>query len=406
MYAIRYNIGEIGNTFVGQFIGNFAAGIMEDIRIIKVRNRKQMDDFLNIVEVIYKDNRCYVPELYSDVKDVFNPRRNSAFSFCEVERFVAYAGGKCVGRVAGIINQRANKRWNVSCVRFGYLEFIDNFLVAEALMEAVEQWGRDNGMNMIQGPMRITDFDKEGMLVDGFEYKGSAIDIYNHPYYPTFMEAMNYRKAVDWLQMHVEVPQQLPEKYKRAARYVRERTGLQVRKMTLGEMKGEYGLRVFHLLNECYGHLFGFTPFTEEQMHEFIRKFIVLADPEMIPVVENPKGDIIGVAVTMHSLTEALQRTNGRLFPLGWWHLLKALKWKRSNHVDMLLIAVRPDYQGQGVNALFFDDLISIYQKRGIKRAETGPTLEENIMSLSQWKPFNPQIIKRRRCYTKELSSY
>ena len=376
---------------------------MESISIIRVRNKKQMDDFIHVVEIIYKGNSCYVPELYSDVRATFNPRRNSGLAFCDTALFVAYAKGRCVGRVAGIINHRANKRWNVSCVRFGYLEFIDNFLVAEALMEAVEQWGRDNGMNMIQGPMGITDFDKEGMLVDGFEYKGSAIDIYNHPYYPTFMEAMNYRKAVDWLQMQVSVPQNIPEKYTRAARYVREGTGLHVKKMTREEMKGEYGLRVFHLLNECYGHLFGFTPFTEEQMREFIKKFIFLADPEMIPVVEDTKGNIIGVAVTMHSLTDALQRTHGRLFPLGWWHLLKALKWKRSNHVDMLLIAVRPDYQGQGVNALFFEDLFTVYQKLGIEWAETGPTLEENIMALSQWKLFNPQTVKRKRCYTKEL---
>ncbi len=365
-----------------------------------------MDDFIHVVEIIYKGNSCYVPELYSDVRATFNPRRNSGLAFCDTALFVAYAKGRCVGRVAGIINHRANKRWNVSCVRFGYLEFIDNFLVAEALMEAVEQWGRDNGMNMIQGPMGITDFDKEGMLVDGFEYKGSAIDIYNHPYYPTFMEAMNYRKAVDWLQMHVEVPQQLPEKYKRAARYVRERTGLQVRKMTLGEMKGEYGLRVFHLLNECYGHLFGFTPFTEKQMHEFIHKFAPLANLELIPVIENDKGEIVGVAVMAFSLAEALKQTRGRLFPMGWWSLMKALKWKRSNHVDMLLIAVHPVYQGMGVNALFFEDLLPICQRYRIKWAETGPMLEDNLPMLSQWKLFNPEIIKRRRCYTKELLSY
>lgn len=169
-----------------------------------------MDDFVHIVEVIYKDNPWYVPELYSDVRDVFNPRRNSALSFCEVERFVAYACGKCVGRVAGFINHRSNRRWNIRCVRFGYLEFIDNFLVAGALLEAVEQWGREYGMSTIQGPMGITDFDKEGMLIEGFERQGSMIDIYNPPYYPSFLEAMNYRKAVDWLQMRINVPQNMP----------------------------------------------------------------------------------------------------------------------------------------------------------------------------------------------------
>lgn len=406
MYAIRYNIGEIGNTFVGQFIGNFAAGIMEDIRIIKVRNRKQMDDFLNIVEVIYKDNRCYVPELYSDVKDVFNPRRNSAFSFCEVERFVAYAGGKCVGRVAGFINHRSNRRWNIRCVRFGYLEFIDNFLVAGALLDAVEQWGREYGMNTIQGPMGITDFDKEGMLIEGFERQGSMIDIYNPPYYPSFLEAMNYRKAVDWVQMRINIPQNMPEKYMRAARYVRERTGLHVNKMTLREMKGDYGLQAFALLNECYANLFGFTPFTEKQMHEFIHKFAPLANLELIPVIENDKGEIVGVAVMAFCLAEALKQTRGRLFPMGWWSLMKALKWKRSNHLDMLLIAVHPVYQGMGVNALFFEDLLPICQRYRIKWAETGPMLEDNLPMLSQWKLFNPEIIKRRRCYTKELFSY
>lgn len=363
-----------------------------------------MHDFVHVVETIYHGNLYYVPDLYSDIRAMFNPRKNKAMAFCDIQPFVAYQGGRCVGRIAGIINHRANEKWRTPTVRFGYIEFIDNFLVAEALLNAVEQWGLEHGMSVAQGPMGITDFDKEGMLVEDFHLNGSMTAIYNLPYYPTFMEALGYQKAVDWLQMRVMVPDEFPAKYTRVARYARENERLTVRSMTRREMKGETGLKAFQLLNGCYQYLFGFVEFTAEQMHDFISRYALLIDCEMILIIENAQSEVVGTAVSMNSLAEALQRSRGRLFPFGWWHLWKALRWKRSSMAELLLIAVRFDYQGKGASALFFEKMMEIYRRRHILWAETGPTLEDNLAALSQWKAFRPQMVKRRRCYTKDLT--
>jgi GNAT superfamily N-acetyltransferase len=258
-------------------------------------------------------------------------------------------------------------------------------------------------MTLIQGPLGITDFDKEGMLVEDFDLTGSMTAIYNPPYYPSHLEALGFTKAVDWLQVRIQVPAEVPVRYKRVAQYAREQIGLHVRKMTRKEVLGDDGQRVFRLLNEAYAPLFEFSEFTTAQVREFLKKYITLVDLRLVPVVENDKGEMVGVAITMQSMSRALQQSRGRLLPTGWWHLLRALRQNRQDSAEMLLVAVRPDYQGMGVNALFFDDLIPIYNKMGIRWAETGPQLEENVRVLSQWKPLNPTFVKRRRCYCKEI---
>jgi hypothetical protein len=304
----------------------------------------------------------------------------------------------------GIINQRANEKWQTKCVRFSMIEFIDDLDVSRALIDAVSEWGRSYGMTRIQGPLGITDFDKEGMLVEDFDMMGSPNTIYNHNYYPRHMEALGLEKEVDWVQIRINVPEEVPARYQRVAQYCREQMGLRVIKVTSRMVREDYGKKVFDLLNEAYAPLFGFTRFSDEQVDEFVHKYLPVVDLHLMPVVVDDKDNVVGVAVTMGALSQAMRKADGSLWPFGWYHLLKALKWKCEDNAEMLLIAVRPDLQGYGVNALFFEDLIPIYNKYGFRWAETGPQLEDNVRELSQWKPLHPETVKRRRCYTKTLN--
>ncbi|MEJ8738916.1 MULTISPECIES: N-acetyltransferase [unclassified Phocaeicola] len=378
---------------------------MNEIDIRKVSTKKDLRDFVQLPYKLYAGNSCYVPDLESDIYNVFNPSQNSGLEFTDIMPFMAYdAQGNAVGRIVGIINHRANQKWNTRNVRFGLIEFVDDRRVSAALLSAVETWGKEHGMEQIQGPMGIFDFDKEGMLVEDFDQLSSMITIYNPPYYPAHLEALGYEKEVDWIQVCIEIPKEVPEKYARVARLSKEMFGLTVRKLTHADIyKRGYGRKVFELLNQAYAPLFGYTELSDRQIDEYVNRYLPLIDKRLIPVVENDKGEIVGVAITMGSLSHALQKAKGRLFPFGWYHLLKALKWKREEKVDMLLIAVRPDYQGLGVNALFFDDLIPIYNQYHFRYAETGPQLEDNVKELSQWGPLHPAYTKRRRCYKKKL---
>ena len=276
--------------------------------------------------------------------------------------------------------------------------------IVKALLDAVEAWGKAQGMDKLQGPMGVTDFDKEGMLVEDFELRGSMTAYYNPAYYPKHMEQLGFEKEVDWLQIRINIPKEVPARYVRVAQYAREQFGLKVKFAKRHEVqKGEYGPKIFKLLNEAYAPIFGFSAFSQKQAQMFLDKYVPLFKMDMVPLVENEQGELVGIAVTMPSLTEALQKSHGRLWPTGWYHLLKSLKWKHEDNTEMLLVAVRPDYQGLGVNALFFDKLIPIYNKYGIKWAETGPQLEDNVRELTQWKPLHPETVKRRRCWMRKI---
>ena len=377
---------------------------MKRIRIKTVKTKHEINDFVNLTDRIYADCPQYVPDLKSDIKDIFNPN-NVILEHSEIKAFVAYdEEGKATGRILGIINHNANKKWNTRNVRFGYIEFLDDIEISKALLEAVEKWGREKGMEYIQGPMGFFDFDKEGMLIEDFDQTGSMVTIYNPPYYPKHMETLGYKKEVDWVQVCLEVPKEIPAKYSRVAKLSQEMFGLHVKKLNNTDIyKRGYGRKIFNLINTAYSPLFGYTELSEKQIDLYIDKYLPLIDKKMVPVIENEDGELIGVTITMGSLSHAMQKAKGSLFPFGWNHILRSLKWKREEKAELLLIAIRPDYQGLGVNALFFNDLIPIYNKYKFKYAETGPQLEDNIKELSQWKALNPTYTRRRRCYKKKI---
>lgn len=373
-----------------------------DVR--RVTDQRNLDDFVRLPRLMYRGVPQYVPDLDSEIADLFRKESNPGLEFSSLQPFVAYRNDVPVGRIAGIVNRKANERWQQRVVRFGLIEFIDDLEVSSALLKAVEQWGKSMEMDTIQGPMGITDFDKEGMLVEDFQLAGTMNTIWNPDYYPRHMEALGFQKEVDWVQIRIQIPRDVPVRYSRTAQYVREQMGLRVVKLTRSEAyKQGYGQRIFKLLNEAYAPIFGFSSMSDQQVDYFLDKYLKLLDLKLLPVVLNEHDELVGAAITLGSMTEAFQKADGRLWPTGWYHLLKALKWKRADHAEMLLVAVRPDYQGMGVNALFFDDLIPIYNEYGFKWAETGPQLEDNVRELSQWKPLKPEYVKRRRCYTKRI---
>jgi len=375
---------------------------MGNIDVVKVGCKREMDDFIRLPYRIYENCPQYVPDLEGEIRKLFNQEKNPAYEFSQIQPFVAYRDGACVGRIAGIINRKANENWKTRNVRFSLIEFVDDLDVSKALIEAVSQWGQSLGMDTIHGPLGITDFDKEGMLVEDFHLTGSMNTIYNPEYYPRHMEALGFEKEVDWVQIRINIPKEVPARYARTAQYAREQIGLRVVKMTKEDnKKRNYGRKAFKLFNEAYAPIFGFSEISMEQADMFLKKYISLIDLKLIPIVINEQDEIVGVAVTMCSLSKAMRKANGKLWPFGWWPLLKALKFCCEDNAEMLLVAVRPDYQGLGVNALFFDDLIPIYNKYGLQWAETGPQLEDNVRELTQWKPLQPEFVKRRRCFRK-----
>ena len=374
------------------------------IRIAAVSSPKELNDFIHVVDAIYAGCQQYVPDLESDIRDFFRKETNAGLAFSDIYPLVAYQNGKAVGRIVGIINHRANQKWGTSVVRFSMIEFIDDVTVAKALLDAVAEWGLSQGMKTLQGPMGITDFDKEGMLVEDFHLTGTMSTIYNPPYYPSHLEALGFQKEADWVQIRVNLPDEVPARFARIAQYVQDAMKLRVIKLTNADIrKGGYGQKVFAMLNEAYAPLFGFSDLSPEQVDEYLKKYLDLIDKQLIPVVVNEKDEVVAAAITMGCMSEAMQKAKGRLWPFGWWHLLKALRWHHEPSVEMLLIGVRPDYQGLGVNALFFNDLIPIYKRYGFQWAETGPQLEDNARELAQWKTLSPEYVKRRRCYKKSI---
>ncbi|QFQ12909.1 N-acetyltransferase [Pseudoprevotella muciniphila] len=375
------------------------------VEIRKVTTKKELKRFIRFNYELYKGNPYSVPDLYEDIRDTFSKEKNAALEFCEAEYFLAYREGKIVGRVAAIINKRANEAWNQKIVRFGWIDFIDDLEVSTALIDTVKQWGRERGMTEIQGPLGFTDMDAEGMLVEGFDQISTMATIYNYDYYPRHIEQMGMEKAADWVEMKLYVPDAIPEKHQRIAKIVCEKYGLHIVKLNSKKKIRESGIahEIFRLINEAFKPLFGYSEMTEKQIDQYVKTYLPILDLRMVTLVQNDKDELVAVGISMASLSVALQKAKGKLFPFGWWHLAKALFWKRPDNLDLLLVAVRPDYQKKGANALLFTDLIPVYQKMGFRYAESNPELESNANVQNQWQYFDSEVHKRRRCFKQEL---
>ena len=382
---------------------------MSSIEIKKVTSRKELKKFVDFHYDLYEGCPYDVPNLFSDELNTLSPEKNAAFDFCEAEYYLAYKDGKLSGRVAAIINKRANQKWNRQSVRFGWIDFIDDIEVSTALLKAVEDFGRSRGMKEVVGPLGFSDMDPEGMLTWGFDKLGTMATIYNYPYYPQHIEKMGgWVKDNDYVEFYMEVPDKVPEKYARIAELVESRYNLHVKKLTRREViKENYGQKLFDIINRTYGDLYGFVTLTDRQVEQYVNMYFPLADLNLITVIVdgNKNDEVVGMGITIPSLSHALQKCRrGRLLPFGWWHLLRAIKWHKTDGVDLLLVGFLPEYRAKGANALLFADLIPRYIDYGFKWGESQVEMESNEHVQSQWGPLNPVNHKRRRCYKKTIS--
>lgn len=374
------------------------------VQIKVVETKKDFKTFARFANKLYKGNRYYVPSMPLDDLATFDKTKNAAFEFSEAEFYLAYKEGNLVGRVAAIINHKANEAWKVKQVRFGWIDFIDDMEVSAALLDAVTAFGKARGMEQIVGPLGFTDFDPEGMLVEGFDRLSTMALIYNHPYYPEHMIKHGYYKETGWVEYRITIPETVSQRHSDIADAVQERYGLVIRKLSRRQIKKEnYGRKLFQLINQTYCVLYGYSLLSEKQIDQYVDLYLSLVDTKMLCFIEDQKGDLIAAGITIPSLSEALQKCNGEIFPFGWWHLLKAMFIKKPDTLDLLLIGVRPDYQNRGVNALICKNLIETYRGMGFKYAETNANLESNEKIQAMWKPFEKEQHKRRWVFGKEL---
>ena len=381
---------------------------MSLIEIKKVETRKDLKTFVDFHYDLYAGNAYDVPNLFSDDMNTLRKDRNAAFEFCETEYFLAYRDGQLAGRVAAIINHKANKRWNRRSVRFGWIDFIDDREVSKALLKAVEDYGREKGMDDVVGPLGFTDMDPEGMLVWGFDQLGTMPTIYNYPYYPEHIEALEgFEVDNKYVEFKLMVPETIPEKYTKIAAMIEKRYNLHVRKIQSRKevFEGGLGQQIFDLINDTYKDLYGYSELSQHQIDQLIKSYLGFLDWNLITLIEDwtqPEHKLVGVGITMPSLAHALQKCRrGRLLPFGWWHVLRAIKQHKTNIVDLLLVGILPEYRSKGANALLFSDLIPIYQKYGIEWGETQVEMETNAGVPGQWGVLDPILPKRRKCYKK-----
>lgn len=374
------------------------------VTIKRVLDRNSLRKFIRFPEKIYRHNPYYVPALVFDETNTLDPSKNPGSAFCKSELYLAYKDDQLVGRVAAIVNEKANEQWDHKEVRFGWFDFIDDPEVSKALIDKVTDFGRKFGMDKIVGPLGFTDFDPEGMLVEGFDQEGTMPLIYNADYYPKHIEALGFRKDADWLEYRINIPNELPEKFNRIGEIIKERYNLHIRPLTKKYVrKNNYGQKVFDLINETYKDLYNFTIMPRDLADKYLGFYLSVLDLNFISVVENEKDELVAFGITMPSLTKALQKSRGKLFPFGWIPILRSMYLKHEEGVELLLIGVRPDYRNAGLTSLLFADMFAKLSKAGFKWAETNAELETNNAMQNSWSGFDYKQNKRRRSYIKDI---
>lgn len=376
----------------------------QKIEIREVNSKSDIKRFIAFANDLYKDCPYYCPPLLFDEMNAFNELKNPALEVCEKQLYMAYRDGKPVGRIAAIINHKANKHWGVRRVRFGWMDFIDDRAVSRALLDQVAAWGRERGMQEMNGPLGFTDFDHEGLLVEGYEYLAPMASLYNYPYYVDHLLDYGLEKETDWIELQVFPPKEIPERLQRIADIVQERSHVRVDKVQNSkELVEKYGIQYMDVIDTAYQKLYNFQPMTQRQKEYYRDMYFPIINFDFVTIIVNELNEVVGVGVGMPDISHALRRCGGKLFPTGWYHLLRALRAKRMKVFDLLLIAVRPDYQDKGINALFFVDQIPYMNKYGIEYAETTSILESNTKNLANFTQFDHKQHKRRRAYLKPL---
>ncbi len=374
------------------------------LEIRKIGTKCELKKFIQFANDLYADCPYYCPPLFFDEMNCFDPKHNPALEVSEYQLWMAYRDNKPVGRIAGIINRKANEKWGFKHARFGWFDFIDDLEVSKALLDTVAAWGKERGMDAINGPVGFTDFDHEGLLLEGYEYLAPMASLYNYPYYVRHFEAYGLTKEADWIEIQVYPPKTVPERLDRIANIVKERSHVRVDKVKNSrELVRKYGIEYMDVIDEAYQKLYNFQPMTIAQKNYYKNMYFPILNFDFVTIVVNEKDEIVGVGLGMPDISNALRKCGGKLFPFGWYHILKALKAKQIDTFNLLLIAVRPDYQNTGVNALFFQDQIPLMAKYGMKRLETTSILETNTKNIANFTQFDHKQHKRRRAYIKTI---
>ncbi len=371
------------------------------IRIEEIKNKKGFNKFLKFPYELFKDDKMWVPALIIDERATFNKKKNPAFEFCQTKMFLAYRKDKVVGRIVGILNTKSNEIWKQKRMRFGWFDCIDDVLVADALLKAVENWAKEIGIQEIVGPMGFTDMDKEGMMIEGFDTNCPMACYYNPSYYPPIVEQLGYKKEVDWIQYEIPANQPIPEKVAKINELIKDKYNLKiVENLTKKQIVNLYGEKIFNLINRSFSCLFGYVPLNERQIKLYIKQYFAFIDPKLVCFIVDSKDDVVAFGVSMPSLTNALRKSKGRLFPFGWYYLLKALK--NYDYIDLYLNGVDPDWQNKGVHSLYYAEMNRRYIELNAKMAIANPQLEENQASQI-WEKYKSRIAIRRRAYIKEI---
>ncbi|MBO7278566.1 MAG: N-acetyltransferase [Bacteroidales bacterium] len=372
------------------------------ITIHQVSRRRELKKFINFPNQLYKGCENWVPAMTIDELATLDPKKNAAFQHCRAIYFLAYKGQKIVGRIAGIINDKANASWGENTVRFGWYDVTDDLAVSKALIQAVADWGSAQGMTVIKGPLGFSDMDKEGLLVEGFENLPSITTLYNYPYYGTHLEQLGFCKDVDWTQRIMKVPDTVSERTQRFAKTIGELAQVRMLKPNSTREVKKYGKGVFDLLNRSFQVLYEYSLLNDEQIQAYINQYMPFMNKDFVAIVLNHEDEVVGFALTIPSLSKAMQKAKGKLFPFGFIHLLKGLRQRKL--AELLMIGIDPRYQNKGLNALIFEHLHTNFIRQNVEWMVTNPQLETNHPSLNLFSRFDAQPYMRRRCYTAPLS--
>ena len=374
------------------------------LEIREITTRKELKQFIEFTNTLYRECEYYCPPLFFDEMNCFDKEKNPALEVCDYKLWMAYRDGKAVGRIAGVVNYKANEKWGYKNARFGWFDFIDDLEVSKALLDTVAAWGKEKGMTAINGPVGFTDFDHQGLLLEGYEYLAPMASLYNFPYYVKHFDAYGLTKDADWIEMQVYPPTCCPERLNCIAEIVKERSKVRVDKLkNARELVLKYGIEYMDVIDIAYQKLYNFQPMTIKQKNYYKDMYFPILNFDFVTLVVNDKDEVVGVGVGMPDISEPLRKCGGHLFPFGWYHVLKALKAKQMDAFNFLLIAVRPDYQDKGINALFFQDQIPYINKYKIKRLETTAILETNTKNIANFTQFDHKMHKRRRAYIKQI---
>lgn len=371
------------------------------IRIEEVQDKKGFNQFLKFPYKLFKNDKMWVPSLIMDEKTTFNKKKNPALEFCDHKIFLAYRGEEVVGRIVGILNNKANEIWNQKRMRFGWFDYIDDLEVTDALLKAVEAWSKERGMDEVVGPMGFTDMDKEGMMVEGFDVNCPIACYYNPSYYSPLIEKLGYVKEVDWVQYEIPANQPVPEKLSKINNLIKAKYNLKiVEGLSKKEIVNQYGKKIFHVVNKSFAGLFGYVPLNDRQIDFYIGQYFSFIEPRLVCFIVDDKDDVVAFGVSMPSLSNALRKSKGKLFPFGWYHLLKALK--NYSYIDLYINGVDPDWQNKGVHSLYYVEMNKRYIELGAKMAIANPQLESNQASQI-WEKYESRIAIRRRAYIKQI---